>query len=101
VSRGGGAYRKRLAERVAAGAHTHKIAKAHVPKSHYTNGDVVRLVAREARIDRGRESLLESSEYADVLTSERKPSAETHRLAPPVEATPWRNTSPNAALYAD
>lgn len=49
--------------------------------------DIVELVAREARIKRGRESLLDSSEYTDVRTSVRNPSADSHQFAPPQQAT--------------
>jgi hypothetical protein len=38
-------------------------------------------------------------EAVTLLTATRAPSADTHRLAPADEATPWRNTSPNG-LYA-
>ncbi|MET0793941.1 MAG: hypothetical protein ABW061_20645 [Polyangiaceae bacterium] len=104
MSRGGGAYRKRLAERVAAGTHIPKPANTSTTterKSHYTTPDVVRLVARESGIKHDRVTLLESSEYSDVITATRGRSAVTHQLAPPNDATPWRNSSPSTALYAD
>jgi hypothetical protein len=87
----------------AAGIAAHKAAGTFVPRaitSHYTSPDVVRLVARESGIKLDRMSLLESSEYSDVLTAVRAPSAESHQLAPPNEASPGRNVS-SAALYAD
>ena len=63
----------------------HKAAGTYTPRRP-VSADIVQLVAREARIKRGRESLLESSEYADVLTSVRAPSADPHQFAPPQQA---------------
>jgi hypothetical protein len=78
----------------------HKADGTYVPRLPVSD-DIVQLVAREGRIKRGRESLLESSEYSGARTKVRAPTAPTHQIAPPNEATPGRNSCPARALYAD